>query len=395
MSSKMQYLMVLGTQRTGKTLLGRALNMHPQMVVQKEPYFFFFKLCRNIFYRDILKRDNFDSESPMDTLFCRSNEEKRLLYRSFPDLRFTRTDIDELVRLTIQQQEVQKGERAVNVVKHLNGLKPGSSVSVFVTLMDILYRSYAKEGAIVVGFSEAWCDEFITPLLAINDLDIKVIHCHRDPRAVVASRNSGSKLYAGMYPLLFIIRHWRKAVAYTILHRSDRRFMAIRYEDLIGDPKRCMSSVCDFMGVPFDAALLNVSGYVKGDGTPWKPNSAFELPASQGFSTSSLERWKGILSEDVLAVVEYLCDPEMKYLGYARSVPDPAPDWLLSFREDEAAIVPWLHKYKLACNESEMALEVVRRYFINGGSAANAEWLSDYFVIDMAVAKGLAAARWR
>lgn len=391
-SEKMRYLLVLGTQRTGKTLMGRALNMHPKIVVQVEPYFYFFKLCRNIFYRDILKRSDFDPESPMDTLFCRPDGEKRLFSESFQKLQFSRSDTEELIRLTIQQQEVSKGERAVRVIPLLGRLKPGSSVSVFISLMDILYESYAKEGAAIIGLTEGWCDEFIKPLLSLKDLDIRVIHCLRDVRSIVASRNGGSRLHTGKYPLLFIIRHWRKAIAYSILHEGDPRYMAVRYEDLVQEPESHFTRICEFLGVPFDRELLNIQAYVKGDGTPWKRNSAFEVPLSHGFSKSSIARWKEILSREEIGVIEYLCGPEMGYLGFTRSIPDFSLQELLRFREDEGAIVPWLQKYKLTCSEREMALEIARKNIVQESRSADAEWLIDYLTINKDVAKKILRA---
>ena len=53
----LQYIIVMGSIRSGKTLIGRALNMHPNIIVQQEPFFFFFKLCYTIFQRDFLKKD--------------------------------------------------------------------------------------------------------------------------------------------------------------------------------------------------------------------------------------------------------------------------------------------------------------------------------------------------
>ncbi len=387
----MRYLLVLGTQRTGKTLTGRALNMHPNITVQAEPYFFFFKTCRNIFYRDIIKKDDFDFESPMDSCFCRSKEEKELFNKSLTSLYFSKSDIAELIKLTTKQQEIAKGERADKIIPLLNRLIPGTSISVFRDLMDILHEAYKKDGVRIVGLTEGWCDEFIQPLLECGDIDIKCIHCLRDPRAIVASRNGGSRLHVGKYPILFIIRHWRKAIAYSVLHAENPKYMALRYEDLVNAPEEWFGKVCDFLDVDFNEVLLKPETFLKGDGTLWKPNSAYKVSSipTKGFGKGSVARWKEILPKEEVGLIEYLCAQEMDYLGFERTITDFSLKDLLSFKEDASQIVPWLQKYNLSFNKKEAMLEVVRKFLmtqtatLTGTSTlTGTQKLMDYFLID-------------
>lgn len=385
----MKYLLVLGTQRTGKTLIGRALNMHPNIIVQVEPYFYFFKMCRNLFYRDVLKKTDFDPDYPMDSCFCRPYEEKVLFSQSFHRLYFSRSDIKELVRLTIKQQRISSAERAIKIIPLLNRLRPGGAFSVFKCLMDILYESYAKEGVEIVGLTEGWCDEFIQPFLDSKDIDIKCIHCLRDPRAVVASRNFGDRIYSRKYPLLFILRHWRKSVAYSILHTGNPRYMAVKYEELVQEPESHFKEICNFLNVPFSKELLKPLAFVKGDGTLWKQNSAFHIPASRGFSKGSIARWKKVLSKEEIGVIEYLCEAEMGYLGFRRSVPRISAKELLYFQENEDQIIPWLKKYKYTFSEKQIIPEIVRRYILEESQVKQMDYLADYFLIDKRIREKL------
>ena len=85
----MKHICVFGAMRSGKTLLGRALNSHPAVTLQNEPYFFFFKLCRNIFLRDVI-RQPFDPGAPVGIRLFQSRKVRADFVKAFPDLQFQR-----------------------------------------------------------------------------------------------------------------------------------------------------------------------------------------------------------------------------------------------------------------------------------------------------------------
>ena len=386
----MKYLIVLGTQRSGKTLVSRALNMHPNIIVQMEPYFHFFKSCRNIFFRDVLKKTDFDPDYPMDSGFCKSYEEKYLLQESFTGISFNELDIDELIRMTIKQQESAKGQRAPGIIPLLDRLEAGTAPYVFKQLMGILHEAYFKEGVQLVGLSEGWCDEFMQSLLNIEGVDVKCVHCLRDPRAIVASRNVGGRIHVGKYPLLFIIRHWRKSIAYSLLHEEHPEYMAVQYENLVMKPELWFQEICNFLEVPFSQKLLDPSTFVNGDGSLWKQNSAFNVSDHGGFSQSSIDRWKDVLSKEEIGVVEYLCKAEMEYLNLKRYNPEFSLKDLLCFREKEDEIIDWLKEYNWTFNEKELTLEIVRMFLTEKNQILDVKDLVDYFTIDKRVFDKLA-----
>jgi hypothetical protein len=383
----MKYLLVLGTQRSGKTLISRALNTHPNIILQMEPFFFFFKMCRNILFRDVLKKTDFDPDYPMDSGFCKSHEEKQLLKEYFLRLEFTHSDIEELKVLTVKQNREKM--RAPKIIPFLDKLQAGTAPTVLKCLLGILNEAYKKQEVMFVGLSEGWCDEYIEILLNYDDMDFRCIHCIRDPRAIVASRNGDSKLHVGKYPLLFIIRHWRKTIAYSILCKDNPKYMSARYENVVREPEKWFREICGFMGVPFSERLLETSLYVNGDGSLWQRNTAYKGPIKEGFSTDSVERWEGILSRDEVGFIEYLCKAEMDYLGIKRKNQTFSLRDLAAFREDENAITDWLKKYNLTINDEELNLEIVRKYLIENQVKHVNDMMLNYFVIDKDVAKKL------
>ena len=190
----MKYLSVFGPIRSGKTLIGRALNMHPDISVQQKPFFYFFKMCKTIFYRDILMED-YDTAQPVGTDFCEPANIKKLFLRDFSEIIFNSDDIAELKMRTIKQQESAGSDRAPHIIPFIDSLKEGPVTKVLLNLMQLLEKAYPKENLMYTGFTEAWCDDFISPLLNLNDnlLKFKCVHAIRDPRAIIASRNAGKK----------------------------------------------------------------------------------------------------------------------------------------------------------------------------------------------------------
>ncbi|MFC1675843.1 sulfotransferase [Planctomycetota bacterium] len=382
MNSNPKNIIIFGPIRSGKTLIGRALNMHPRISVQQEPFFFFFKLCRNIFSRDVLG-NSFDPNQPIGTGFCEPSDSKRLFAREFSRLSFNEADIEELKKLTIWQQETAGSERAPEIIPLVDRLKPGSTVDVLRDLIDILAMSYGGDGGDDVdysGFTEAWCDEFISLLFSLDKLKFKCVHAIRDPRAIIASRNAGRNLqkYGDKYPLLFLIRHWRKSVAYSIMNKDNPDYLMVRYEDLVNSPREWFEKICDHLGVQFSENLMHPEKYVNGSGELWKQNTSY-APGS-GFSRESLEKWKELLPDDVTAMIEYLCEAEMSYLGYKPIKGKAKLSQIASFKENEEEIIDWLKKYNLTVNEHEIQLELVRDYLLNETNLLNAEIKNLFFI---------------
>jgi hypothetical protein len=360
----MKSVCVLGTIRSGKTLIGRALDMNASITLQTEPFFFYFKLCRNIFIREILKKkDGFDG--PMAPFFCTPKSERKLFEKHFSSLVFSEEDIRQLKVLTRKQQVSVEDERAPEIISYLETIQSGSASDVLSSLLSILNRAYPKKSVDYVGFSEAWCEGFMTPLMSLRENPFKCIHVIRDPRSVICSRNAGKNLieeYGGKYPILFLIRHWRTSVAHAIINQENPNYFMVRYEDLVTSPDHWFKAICDFLNVKLEKMMLEPEKYVNGMGKPWKQNTNFEQ--KKGFSTTSLYKWKDVLSEKEIGFIEWLCLPEMNYMGYETTKNNYSLSELLNFYEDSNDIVEWLKSYNLTVSDQELEVEIARRYLL-------------------------------
>jgi hypothetical protein len=387
MAENIKNLIVFGPIRSGKSLIGRAINSHPLISVQMEPFFFFFKMCRDIYHRDVLK-DNYDYDQPVESDFCVKPAQKKGFNDYFENLEFGNEDIVELRKRTKWQQESAGSERASRITPFLNKLGPGKAKDVLDQLYDILLKGYYKEGLKYIGFTEAWVDNFIEPILLLKGEKHKVVHCMRDPRQIIASRNFGKnpEKYGGKYPIFFLIRHWRKSVAYSIINMDNPDYLLVKYEQVVNSPEEWFQIICEHLGVPFHNDLMHPERYENGSGNIWKQNTNFN--AGIGISKESLEKWKEVLPDESVGLVEYLCGAEMDYFDYKRVNNDFDLNGLVSYVEEEEHIIEWLKKYNLLINEKDITLELVRKYLLVTDGPVNKDML-DYFFIDQKVCEVL------
>lgn len=143
--------------------------------------------------------------------------------------------------------------------------------------------------------------------------EAKVIQMVRDPRAVFASRKSralkNSKYYTKAHRLL---REWnRSAQEIPRLRRDPSRFLVVRYEDLVQNPRQILEQICHFGGFSFNEKMFRPTRA----GAGWEGNSTFH-EAFQGISSSSLDLWKDQLSKDEIWWIELHCRKGMQLADY-------------------------------------------------------------------------------
>lgn len=105
-----------------------------------------------------------------------------------------------------------------------------------------------------------WCDKtprYTTCLDFINELfpDAQFVHMIRNGRDVVASHRDRW----GYWRAVKATKVWREFVTrgrtFGNAVPSDR-YVEVRYEDLVGDPKRSLQIILDFLGEPWDPGVL-------------------------------------------------------------------------------------------------------------------------------------------
>ncbi len=127
----------------------------------------------------------------------------------------------------------------------------------------------------------------------------RIIHMIRDPRDTVASLRTHRKrrVVAGrivknnwIMPYPDCINRWITSVSDGIKWRSDRRYIEIKYEDLVHAPDATLKKVCQHIGVRFEPAMLQF--YLKKGISRDPLRFPQNVEATKPLSDTSVGRWK-------------------------------------------------------------------------------------------------------
>ena len=184
------------------------------------------------------------------------------------------------------------------------GLRADRSLQFPDLLHSFLRQTAEREGVDVVG---ATCHRHFDKLLRVWP-DARFIHILRDPRDVALSCIQMG--WAGN--VWFAVDRWIEAEeSWDRLARkvAPERFLEIRYEQLVAEPEATLHSICDFVGVGYEARMLEYSA-----------SSTYSSP-----DPSLLYQWKRKANTEQLALLEYKTAPLLNERGYASSGVDPHP----------------------------------------------------------------------
>jgi hypothetical protein len=183
----------------------------------------------------------------------------------------------------------------------------------------VLFRSGRHETG-WLGDKDPRCIEFL-PLLASLFSDMRVLHIIRDPRDVLASKKK-----AAWSRDASVLRH---VFANRVQLKMGRRwgeklfgdaYMELFYEDLICEPEKELTRVCELLGLDFDARMLEfgASGrqLVSESEMQWKKETLGPL------LRGNRGKWKGCLSDFETALAERACAETMRVGNY-----DPSGTW--------------------------------------------------------------------
>ena len=140
--------------------------------------------------------------------------------------------------------------------------------------------------------------------------DAKVIHIQRDPRGTVVSLSRMPWASASLYANAAFCEIERRQVA-----PFRDRLLQIRLEDLLGDSRRTMGRVLDFVGEPWDDAVLdharNIPDPHDMPPLPWLESAARDrgAPAAQWSSLTPVQ----------LRLVEHVSRFILRDAGYERA----------------------------------------------------------------------------
>jgi hypothetical protein len=286
------YVFLVGCLRSGTTLLQRIVDAHPQIAVIPETQW----VPRWYERRRGLTREGFVTPE--------------LARRLCAHPRFARLEVDpERVQALIRDSEGKHYARFVTEVFDLHGQVKGKG------LVGEKSPGYVRH----------------LPTLHALWPHARVVHLIRDGRDVALSVLDWSRRErtAGRFPTWdedpvtttalwweWHVRLGREAGALV----GPKRYYELRYESLVVDPETECAKLCDFLGVPYDEAMLAFHvGRTKSK--PGRSTKAAWLPVTRG-----LRSWREQMAQVDIARFEAAAGALLAELGFARATTPSGAD---------------------------------------------------------------------
>jgi len=277
MEEYQQPIFILGSQRSGTTMLRLMLNAHPDIAVPHESAFITEMVPMLKEYGDL-------SES--------ENAEKLLNYLS-------------KLPLVVKGQHI-KDKRAILA----------NRISSYQDLVLAIFHEYMKSEK-----KSVWCDK--TPFYT-DKIDVlyslfpkaKFVHVVRDGRDVAISQKKIAWLPRSM-PI--IAERWRWKT--TICHKvgsvlPPNQFYEVRYEDLVRESIKILQDLCQFIGVSYNDNMISyhqkASTVVPDGSLRWHHNSVRRPDSSKVYA------WKNNMSKADQIIFEQVAGDTLELFGYER-----------------------------------------------------------------------------
>lgn len=268
-------LLVLGVRRSGTTLLRVMLDRHPRLAVPDESYFVP-QLARR--HRDPVDPDEFVED-----------------LRRLPTIREWEIDPD-AVRGRLR-----------------GGMTTGQAIAA-------VYEQYAADRG-----KERWGDKTpmymqYLPLLERLFPDALYVDLVRDGRDAALSflsmpRGIVTETWAHPRTAADFACQWRTEVAAArALGRrvGPRRYLPVRYEELVAEAEGTLRRICEFASLPYDGVMLGYAEEVDVSGKPHQ--QSLKRPPTPG-----LRDWRTAMSREDVAAFEEVAGDLLDELGYGAS----------------------------------------------------------------------------
>ena len=263
--SNVKQIFVVGSSRSGTTMMGRILGNHSDVFTFKELHFFG-TIWTNNSNQDLNSQEQIDL---LSRLLCIQEE-----------------------GLFNQQNISVFNEEAIALLAHQNICNPLSIYELFLSAMSNENKSTIS------------CEQTPKNMYYLNEIlaffpQAKVINMVRDQRDVLLSQKNKWKrrfLGASKIPLSEAIRSyinyhpiltskvWNSSLEHTAKYFDNERVKIVKFEELLAKSESVVKDICNFLAIEFHPQMLNVS--VVGSSTEQDNKDSFLLDSSK------IEKWK-------------------------------------------------------------------------------------------------------
>lgn len=272
---------IVGTGRSGTTLLQAMLSSHPRIVIPEETHFF----------------SKFDPQGRFDDPL-RADQ------------------VEGYVRLCVSVPHLLESGISEAMLRERLVRGPNDARALFLWVM----RTLTGEAGVGkrLGEKTPIHERHVERIRALFP-GAKFLHIYRDPRDTVASLKrmpwaagqSARRISRRCAQTYETMTRWRGTL-------GDAAVCEVRYESLVEDTEGVLRGVCAFLGEPFDAAMLEF--HSRGDTGYQQREEAWKGGTRRPIDGSSIGRWKKDLSErDVAAVERAVGKGRLIAMGYEPS----------------------------------------------------------------------------
>jgi len=268
-------IFVVGTPRSGTTLLALLLNAHSDIAIMGELHFF-----------DQILR----------------------IQKWVPSLA-TDADLDNFsshIRRTYAFQFLPYGEDLLSAT--LQRLRRDGETTYERFYQYALDEFARRERVWVPGEKSPSNLRYIDHIMRIFP-NAKIVHIVRDPRAVAASL---SRMPWASFGVLVNALKWKLDILGTRQYRDCHTYREIQYEELVSQPRSSLKKLCEFLEVPYADKMLEYhktqAAYIKSE--PWKDGTR------QPISKTNVAAWRQQLSVTQIHMIQFVTRHQMNDYGY-------------------------------------------------------------------------------
>ncbi|MEH6607772.1 MAG: sulfotransferase [Halioglobus sp.] len=287
-------IFVVGSSRSGTTLLGKILGNHSEVHTFRELQFF----------ENELAADEMNDEPTDKDCLVAIGERLMTSIEDGVFSKFVPGLYAGEVSAIIKREEIESPMELYGAILNTKTQEAGKTISC-----EQSPRYLFVLGEILDAYPEA-----------------RAVHVYRDPRAVLLSQKNRwrraaltggprrSRLWTltswSNYHPVVTSRFWAAAMRKSQLLVDHPRLTEFSYETMVDEPEATISALCRFLGIEFELGMLDVP--VEGS------SSVADDPGRRGLDKSRIDSWrKGGLRPAEIEICEKAAGAEMNRLGYS------------------------------------------------------------------------------
>ena len=266
----MRFFFIVGTPRSGTTLLQAMLLRSPMVTIPPETQFF-----------GIMRRVKHDISTDPGWEHAKAAVIRRCEREGF------KLDHDFFMK------RVAEGERTYQTL-----------------LRSWLEAIGVAEGVEVVGEKSPAHAGYV-PQLAEMFPEARIIHIHRDPRDVCASHRE-----AWGRTILESAVRWRLDFSSDARDQASLpsyRYYSLSYESLVNEPAESARAISSFLDLEYIDEMADPSGR---DGLGFHPKEKWKMLTTQRVTTKRIGRYRDKLSPGEIGMIQVICRSGMRQRGY-------------------------------------------------------------------------------